>query len=108
MFTDLAVPGWTSHVLVASFFGAVNALGISILGEYVVRIYDQVRQRPMYLVDRIVNLPPSSRQVTTLSKRDADDSYNEVLDNAEQLVELADLTARGLADRRSSSPGAES
>ena len=54
LFTDLAVPGWTSNVLVASFFGAVNALGISMLGEYVARIYDQVRGRPMYLVERTV------------------------------------------------------
>jgi dolichol-phosphate mannosyltransferase len=54
LFTELAIPGWTSHILSASFFGALNALGISILGEYVVRIYDQVRQRPMYVVDRVV------------------------------------------------------
>ena len=32
LFTNLAVPGWTSTVLVASFFGAINALGISMLG----------------------------------------------------------------------------
>ncbi|MGE0610329.1 MAG: glycosyltransferase family 2 protein, partial [Pirellulales bacterium] len=54
LFTDLAIPGWTSHVLSASFFGALNALGISILGEYVVRIYDQVRGRPIFLIDRVV------------------------------------------------------
>jgi len=40
--------------LSASFFGALNALGISVLGEYVVRIYDQVRARPIYLVGRAV------------------------------------------------------
>jgi len=55
LFTDLAIPGWTSHILSASFFGALNALGISILGEYVIRIYDQVRGRPLYVVDREVN-----------------------------------------------------
>lgn len=54
-FTSLSVPGWTSNVLVGSFFGAVNALGISILGEYVVRIYDQVRGRPLYLVESVRN-----------------------------------------------------
>ena len=42
LFTDLAIPGWTSITMVASFFGALNALGIYILGEYVIRIYDQV------------------------------------------------------------------
>lgn len=61
LFTDLAVPGWTSHILSASFFGALNALGICILGEYVIRIYDQVRGRPIYLVHRTVNLPAADR-----------------------------------------------
>jgi dolichol-phosphate mannosyltransferase len=56
LFTNLAIPGWTSHVLVGSFFGAINALGICILGEYIIRIYDQVRGRPLYLVDRTVNM----------------------------------------------------
>ena len=59
VFTDLAVPGWTSQLLVGSFFGAVNALGISILGEYVTRIYDQVRERPLYVVDRATNVAPA-------------------------------------------------
>jgi polyisoprenyl-phosphate glycosyltransferase len=59
LFTDLAVPGWTSLILVGSFFGALNALGISILGKYVVRIYNQVRGRPQYVVDRTVNFAPA-------------------------------------------------
>lgn len=56
LFTDLAIPGWTSHILTGAFFGALNALGICILGEYVIRTYDQVRGRPLYLVDRTVNV----------------------------------------------------
>jgi dolichol-phosphate mannosyltransferase len=55
LFTGLAAPGWTSMSMVASFFGAINALGIGILGEYVIRIYDQVRARPLYVVERQVN-----------------------------------------------------
>jgi polyisoprenyl-phosphate glycosyltransferase len=55
LFTGLATPGWTSITMAASFFGALNALGIAILGEYVIRIYDQVRARPMYIVARKVN-----------------------------------------------------
>lgn len=53
--TGLAVPGWASMIITASFFGALNALGISILGEYVIRIYDQVRSRPVYLAENVVN-----------------------------------------------------
>lgn len=50
--TGLAIPGWTSTIMIASFFGALNALGIAVLGEYVVRIYDQVRARPKFIVAR--------------------------------------------------------
>lgn len=59
LLTSLSIPGWASEVIIASFFGAINSLGISILGEYVTRIYDQVRGRPMYLVARTSNLPGS-------------------------------------------------
>ena len=64
--TGLAVPGWASTIITASFFGALNALGISILGEYVIRIYDQVRNRPVYLTDTVANrlqLPPAASPV---------------------------------------------
>ena len=59
--TGLAVPGWASYVLTASVFGAFNALGIGILGEYVVRIYDQVRGRPLFLVARRVGFEDAER-----------------------------------------------
>lgn len=62
LFTNMAVPGWTSMLLESSFFGAVNALGISMLGAYVARIYDEVRGRPVYLIDRTVNDPLKSGQ----------------------------------------------
>jgi dolichol-phosphate mannosyltransferase len=55
LITGAAIPGWTSIAILVSFFGAVNALGISVLGEYVVRIYDQVRGRPQFVVSRRVN-----------------------------------------------------
>lgn len=55
LFTGLAVPGWASITIVASLLGALNALGIGIIGEYVIRIYDQVRARPSYIVSQHVN-----------------------------------------------------
>ena len=56
--TGEAIPGWTSITSITAFFGAMNALGIAILGEYVSRIYDQVRRRPAFIVDRTCNLDP--------------------------------------------------
>lgn len=58
-FHGTATPGWTSTIIIASFFGALNALGISILGEYVVRIYSQVRGRPSFLIQRTRNFSHS-------------------------------------------------
>ncbi len=55
LWTGAALPGWTSMMMIASFSGALNAMGIAILGEYVTRIYDQVRARPLYVVERRVN-----------------------------------------------------
>lgn len=53
--TGLAISGWASVVLVGSFFGAMNAFGVAVLGEYVIRIYNQVRSRPAFIVAREVH-----------------------------------------------------
>ncbi len=63
-FQGTATPGWTSTIIIASFFGALNAFGISILGEYVVRIYAQVRGRPPFLVARTRNFDSPTRSAT--------------------------------------------
>ena len=53
--TGEAIPGWTSVMMTASFSGALNSMGIAILGEYIIRIYDQVRARPLYVIERRTN-----------------------------------------------------
>ena len=91
LFTSLAIPGWTSYILSASFFGALNALGISMLGEYVVRIYDQVRARPIYLIDRTVNIDPNSRRHDDApTAPDAADPLERLLAETGELLELVD------------------
>lgn len=44
------VDGWTSLTMVVSFIGGVQLMVIGILGEYVGRIHDEVKNRPLYLV----------------------------------------------------------
>ena len=48
-------PGLSTTVLVVSFFAGLQLLGLGLIGEYVGRIYDEVKRRPMYIVDRQVN-----------------------------------------------------
>lgn len=50
----LGIPTITVLVL---FIGGVQLAAVGVLGEYVGRIYDEVRRRPMYIVERAVNLP---------------------------------------------------
>ncbi len=86
-----AIPGWTSHILSASFFGALNALGISMLGEYVTRIYDQVRARPLFVIDRKVNFERRMEPTLTLNADPAwDETYSDLLRESEDLLGLAD------------------
>ena len=44
------VPGWATLAVSMMFFSGVQLLSIGILGEYVGRIFDEVKQRPVYLV----------------------------------------------------------
>jgi polyisoprenyl-phosphate glycosyltransferase len=44
------VPGWATLVTSMMFFSGVQLLSIGILGEYVGRIFDEVKQRPVYLI----------------------------------------------------------
>ncbi|MBB3457292.1 dolichol-phosphate mannosyltransferase [Rhizobium sp. BK313] len=47
--------GLSTTVLIVTFFSGVQLLGLGLIGEYVGRIYDEVKRRPMYIVDRQVN-----------------------------------------------------
>jgi glycosyltransferase involved in cell wall biosynthesis len=44
------VPGWATLVTGMTFFSGVQLLSVGILGEYVGRIFDEVKQRPVYVV----------------------------------------------------------
>ena len=44
------VPGWPTVVVGLMFFSGVQLLSIGILGEYIGRIFDEVKRRPVYLL----------------------------------------------------------
>ena len=48
-----ALPGWTSIILSIFFVLGVQIIFLGLLGEYIARIFDEVRDRPYYVVDKI-------------------------------------------------------
>ena len=46
-------PGWTSLLLCIIAFGSMNLFGIGILGEYIAKIFDTVKDRPNFLVQEV-------------------------------------------------------
>jgi len=48
-------PGLSTTVLAVTFFSGIQLLGLGLTGEYIGRIYDEVKHRPLNIVDRKVN-----------------------------------------------------
>ena len=46
-------PGWASTIVAVVFLGGVQLISLGILGEYLGRIYDEVKGRPLYLIDDV-------------------------------------------------------
>src|SRR5213075_3565362 len=53
-FLKINVPGWTTLMVFILLLGGVQLMLIGVVGEYLGRIYDEVKGRPLYLVDEEV------------------------------------------------------
>ncbi len=62
------VPGITTVLLVVLLLGGIQLITVGIIGEYLGRVYDEVKQRPLYVVDRRLNVeaPPQGQDLPPL------------------------------------------
>jgi glycosyltransferase involved in cell wall biosynthesis len=60
-FGDTTIQGWTSTVVIVLFLGGIQLLSLGIIGEYIGRIFDEVKQRPQYVVSETLGVGPSKR-----------------------------------------------
>jgi dolichol-phosphate mannosyltransferase len=53
---EIDVKGFATLTIIISFFSSLILICLGIIGEYIVRIYDEVRNRPYTVIERTVNL----------------------------------------------------
>jgi dolichol-phosphate mannosyltransferase len=74
LFGGFAVPGWTSLAVIVGVVGGIQLIVLGVIGEYIAHIFDEVKQRPLYIVTRTHGLPgPESEAVRELAHKSADD-----------------------------------
>jgi dolichol-phosphate mannosyltransferase len=47
------VPGWTSLMLIVLIIGAVQMFVLALMGEYIGRLYNEAKGRPLYIVQEV-------------------------------------------------------
>jgi dolichol-phosphate mannosyltransferase len=55
------VPGWASLQVSILFLSGIQLICMGIVGEYLARIYDEVKQRPKFVIKRVVGIGPEQR-----------------------------------------------
>lgn len=59
------MPGYTSLLLALQFFSGIQLLSLGIIGEYVARMFSEIKRRPVYVVAERLGFPPAQRQIQT-------------------------------------------
>lgn len=62
---DELVPGWTSIMSAITIFGTIQLLLLGVFGEYLGRVYEQVKNRPLYIVQEIKRTSPGEPSVSS-------------------------------------------
>jgi len=72
--TQTTVPGWSSLVSLQFLFSGTILLAIGLVGDYLSRVYDEAKERPLYVVAQSHNVdpPPTCARAVWLTPRPSD------------------------------------
>jgi len=48
-------PGWASIMIVVTMLSGVQLIALGVVGEYIARIYEETKERPIYIVEEKIN-----------------------------------------------------
>jgi polyisoprenyl-phosphate glycosyltransferase len=68
---ETIIPGWTSIFVASLFLGGVQLISIGILGEYLARIHEEIKGRPLYIIDEQINFEPDQLHHPAISMTNA-------------------------------------
>jgi len=88
------VPGWSSIVCLQIVFSGATLTAVGLVGDYVARIYEEIKSRPLYVVNEAINWPSAGNapeRGLQLARRSADGAA------ATNLVERGECHANGTA-----------
>jgi len=71
LFTDVWVTGWTLLFIAILFIGGVQLLFLGVMGEYLGRIYGEVKRRPLYLVKEQIGFDTEKEKTTRVESTNA-------------------------------------
>ncbi len=55
-------PGLSTTVITITFFSGIQLIALGIIGEYIGRIYDEVKKRPKYIIDKTFNINEDNQE----------------------------------------------
>lgn len=66
VFTSIWVEGWTAIMIAVLFFGGVQLISLGVIGEYLGRVYEESKKRPLYIVRERIGFPDDQPEQETV------------------------------------------
>ena len=68
MLFGVDLPGFPSLIVSITFFSGVQLISLGVIGEYIARIFNEVKGRPLYLVEETINYPLLDKKKPHITK----------------------------------------